>query len=205
MKDKALITLNVVLVFAVILLYLLHFKSGMHGSKCSANQQITGKAGINNNPAMAYIVTDTLLAHYEYYKTLKKDIEMKQARSESEYNQKSKQLESDYYQYQERAQKGTLSKNQMQEQEQSLQQRNQELMQLNQKLSADLADEDRKMQKQLFDSIKVVTEFFNADNKFTLIFNNASNATILSGSKDMDITGKVLLLLNERYKISGKK
>jgi len=199
MKEKIIIGLNIALVFAVILLFLLFFKGrSKHGETGKATT--TAPIAINHNFPIAYINSDTVLFNYALYHKLKSEMETKQSRLEGDYSHKMKQLETDYYQYQEKAQKNLLTRAEMQSQEMSLQQRQQELSLLNQKLTEELAKDEQRMQKQLYDSVKLVTDLYNEEYKYQIIFNSATSVSIITADKSLDITHEIIKLLNERYK-----
>jgi outer membrane protein len=201
MKEKVIIGLNVVLAFAVALLFLLHFKG--KGQCCKSTKpgmESTATVAVNHNSSIAYINSDTVLNNYTLYHKLKSEIEAKQSRLEGDYSAKMKKLEGDYYQYQEKAQKNLLTRAEMQQQEMSLQQRQQEMSVLNQKLTEELGKDEQKIQKQLYDSVKLVTDLYNQEYKYQVIFNSSTSVSIITADKSLDITQDIVKLLNKRYK-----
>lgn len=204
MKNKGIIICNAILFFAVLLLYILHFKTK---ANCQ-NSQPTINSVLSNasskNMAIAYINSDSILEKYTYYQALKSGLESKQARLEADYSNKMKRLQEDYYDYQTKAQKGLLTRNEMQDKEVSLQQRQQELSLLNQKLSDELLKDEQDIQKQIYDSVKKVTDMINKDGKFEVILNSASKMNVITADPKLDLTSAILELLNERYKSSKK-
>jgi outer membrane protein len=200
MKDKLIIGLNVILVFAVALLFLLHFKGKSNCCKSDKQASMSTPVAVNHNFPIAYINSDTVLFKYALYHKLKSELETKQSRLEGDYSRKMKQLETDYYQYQEKAQKNLLTRAEMQQQEMSLQQRQQELGLLNQKLTEELGKDEQAMQKQLYDSVKLVTDLYNEEFKYQIIFNSATSVSIITADKSLDVTQDIVKLLNNRYK-----
>jgi len=200
MKDKVIIGFNIVLAFAIALLFLLHFKGKSNCTKSSKLTNTNSPVAVNHNSPIAYINSDSVLFNYTLYHKLKSELESKQSRLEGDYSRKMKQLETDYYQYQEKAQKNLLTRAEMQQQEMSLQQRQQELGILNQKLTEELSKDEQSMQKQLYDSVKLVTDLYNEEYKFQIIFNSATSVSIITADKSLDITHEITKLLNDRYK-----
>jgi outer membrane protein len=200
MKDKVIIGFNVVLAFAIILLFLLHFKSKTNNTQMTSPKNNTAPVAINHNFPIAYINSDTVLFNYSLYHKLKSELEAKQSRLEGDYTRKMKLLETDYYQYQEKSQKNLLTRAEMQQQEMSLQQRQQEMGLLNQKLTEELAKDEQRMQKQLYDSVKLVTDLYNEEFKYQIIFNSATSVSIITADKSLDITKEIINKLNDRYK-----
>ena len=199
MKQNILITSNIIMALAIVLLFLLFGKNKVSNTK-DKKMNISAISGNGKVIPFAYINSDSVLYHYSYYHKLKDELQSKQKRMEQDYSSKMKNLESDYYQYQEKVQKGILTRAEMQSHESSLQQRQQELGMLNQKLTEELALEEQKMQKQLYDSVKLVTDLFNKDYGFKIIFNSATSVSIVTADSSMDITQHIVDLLNNRYK-----
>ena len=200
MKDKVIIGFNVVLAFAIVFLFILHFKGKSNSSKSASKTTAKETVAINHNFPLAYINSDTVLFKYALYHKLKNELQTKQSRLEGDYSRKMKQLETDYYQYQEKAQKNLLTRAEMQQQEMSLQQRQQELGLLNQKLTAELGQDEQAMQKQLYDSVKLVTDLYNEEFKYQIIFNSATSVSIITADNSLNITEEIVSLLNKRYK-----
>ena len=200
MKNKVIIGFNVILAFAIVLLFLLHFKSKSNCSKSATKTANKEAVAINHSFPLAYINSDTVLFKYALYHKLKNELQTKQSRLEADYSRKMKQLETDYYQYQEKAQKNLLTRSEMQQQEMSFQQRQQELGVLNQKLTAELGQDEQAMQNQLYDSVKLVTDEYNEEFKYQIIFNSATSVSIITAVKSLDITEEIVKRLNDRYK-----
>lgn len=206
MTQKFLIGANVVLSFAVALLFALYF-GGKQGSAPQHKNVSKACTPISNTVAMtlAFINTDSLMAKYELYALLKRELMQKQSRSEDEYSRKMKQLEDDFYVYQDKAQKGLFTRNEMQEKELTFQQRQQEMGMLNQRLSEELAQEEQKMQTRLIDSLKVAASEFNNNMRYQMILNNAFGTTVISGNPGLNVTDSIAGLMNQRYRTSQKK
>src|ERR1035437_8441964 len=88
--------------------------------------------------------------------------------------------------FKEKAQKNLLTRAEMQQQEMSLQQRQQEMSVLNQKLTEELGKDEQKIQKQLYDSVKLVTDLYNQEYKYQVIFNSSTSVSIITADKSLD-------------------
>ena len=95
MKEKIIIGLNIALVFAVILLFLLFFKGRSKHGETGKTSTSTAPIAINHNFPIAYINSDTVLFNYALYHKLKSEMETKQSRLEGDYSHKMKQLETE--------------------------------------------------------------------------------------------------------------
>lgn len=201
MNNKILTALVAVLLVAVIALFVMHFTCGKAACHKQGN---TAVATQGSDFSIAYINSDSLLLHYELYKKLKAEMEDKQSRAEKQYEAQMRDLEKDAYEYQNKAQKGLLTRTEMLETEQGLQARQQQLQQFEQKLTADLQKEEQSRNQMINDSIKAVIKEFNADKKYRMILNNGFGSTVVDADSTLNITDTILVLINERYKKYAK-
>ena len=75
----------------------------------------------------------------------------------------------------------------------------QEMMDLQNRLGQELANEELKHNKEIFNKIKKYLEAYNADKKFTYILAYANSGAILLGDPTLDITNDVVKGLNDEY------
>lgn len=202
MNNKILTIAVAVLAVAVAGIFVMHFACGRAacGKKTSAAEIATPTGSIS----IAYINSDSLLIHYELYKKLKAEMEEKQTRAEKQLEMQMRDFERDAMDYQNKAQKGLMTRSEMLEKEQGLQARQQQLQQFEQKLNLDLQKEEQQRNAMINDSIKVVIKEFNADKKYKMILNNAFGSTVIDADSTLNITDTILVLINERYKKHAK-
>jgi outer membrane protein len=195
--------LNIALLIAVILLFMLHFGNkdfAKETNKAIENTVVNNSKDTTNSISIAYINLDTILMNYPYYTLLNEEISKKQQDAEGQIQSKTRKLESDYIEIQQKAQKGLMTSKEIAEAEQSLQMRQQEVVNLQQKLSNDLMQEEQRLQMMLADSIKLIVKEYNKTAGYKVIFNNAYGSMIVHADQTMNITQTISKVLNARYK-----
>ena len=191
--------IHVILALAVIGLYVLYFT----GNKNSRSTQSTTETQKGNEPVkVAFVKLDSVLANYDLAKELNDDFKSKQDAYTSEYGQKRIDFEKQASAFQEKLKRGGFLT-----QERAMQERNrllgmqQEIQKLDYDLSNKLQSMQQKINQQVVDSISNYVKIYNADKKYDLIF---SNANLLEGSDQHNITREVITALNKRYHSSKK-
>ncbi len=170
-----------------------NFKMNSNSSKASAIVQ-TGDLKI------AYINTDSVLAHYKYAKDLEKGLKVLQTSLETNYQAQGKKLQADYENYLKTGDKLTLTEQKKKEEE--LGRRQQEFPMLQQKMMAQLQERQIEDNKKLLNAVYAFIKDFNAKNqKYNIIFSRAYvSSPILYGDEGFDITEEIIKGLNDEYK-----
>ena len=170
-----------------------NFKMNSNSSKASAIVQ-TGDLKI------AYINTDSVLAHYEYAKDLEKGLKVLQTSLETNYQAQGKKLQADYENYLKTGDKLTLTEQKKKEEE--LGRRQQEFPMLQQKMMAQLQERQIEDNKKLLNAVYAFIKDYNAKNqKYNIIFSRSYvSSPILYGDEGFDITNEIIKGLNEEYK-----
>lgn len=191
--------IHVILALAVIGLYVLYFT----GNKKGQSNQTATKAQDENAPVkVAFVKLDSVLANYDLAKELNDDFNSKQDSYTKEYGQKRIDFEKQANAFQEKLKRGGFLT-----QERAMQERNrligmqQEIQKLDNDLSSKLQSMQQKINQQVIDSISNYVKIYNADERYDLIF---SNANLLEGSDQHNITREVITALNKRYHNSKK-
>lgn len=170
-----------------------NFKMNSNSSKASAIVQ-TGDLKI------AYINTDSVLAHYEYAKDLEKGLKVLQTSLETNYQAQGKKLQADYENYLKTGDKLTLTEQKKKEEE--LGRRQQEFPMLQQKMMAQLQERQIEDNKKLLNAVYAFIKDYNAKNqKYNIIFSRSYvSSPILYGDEGFDITNEIIKGLNQEYK-----
>ena len=181
---KVNLILNIVLVLAVAALYVLHF---------TGNSK-TGSGDI------VYINLDTLVNQYDMYNDLRTELESKVSAIENDLNKKGRALENDMKSFQEKYQKGLLTRSQMETMQNDLMARDQEFRNLTQQKQMELAEEESVMYNRVIDAIKTYVDNYNREKQFSLILTTtATTNSVINGNQGRNITGEVLNGLNQEY------
>jgi outer membrane protein len=197
---KLSVVLYVVLFLAVAGLYLLHF-SGNHKTKKNetiSNNSITPTQGI------AFINIDSVIFKFDMFLDRRNDLMGKQKSAEAELNSKGTQYQKDVKDYQDKANKGLITRASAAQIEQSLSQQQQELVSLRDKLQSNLVEEEQVMNRQVLDYITKFLEENRNDYNYQYILGKSFGSVVLYGDNALDITQKVLDAINAKYKKEKK-
>ncbi len=196
MKNLSLI-LNAVLIVAVGVLFYLHFSS----SKSSDEGHISGGMALEQLTDMpiVYINIDSLLNNYSYFHDMQEEFADRQSEMEAELNLRSRQYETSALDYQNKVQKGLVTRREAAELEQQLLQEQQSLLQLRDQLSMQLAEEEQVRNRRLINNIMEYLVEYNKDYNYQFIFSNSFGDNVLFANEQLDITSSVLEGLNEQY------
>ena len=186
-----------ILIVAVGLLYFLHFSSK---DKFPDNLEdlITVTNSIDTE-AIVYIDFDTLLMNYEFYFDLQEQLNTKRQNLEAELNSESSVWEQQYADFQDKVQKGLITRARAAEMEQQLGIRQQELLQLRDNLQMQLMEEERVMNNQLQYSILEFLEEYNKKHNYQFILSKSLGGALLFANTQLNITHEIIEGINEKY------
>ena len=201
MKKLPLI-LNIVLLIAVAVLFVLHF---WQPKEQIADKQTNTISFDSTALPIAFIELDSILVNYEMFIDLQDELVKKQEKSETELQSKSRAWERGAADYQDKMSKGLITRSQAQEVEAQLYQEQQELIQLRDQMSMELAEEKQVTDRQVMYSIIEYLEEYNSNRKYQYIFSKAFGGNVLVAEPALDITNEVLAGLNARYRESKEE
>lgn len=153
---------------------------------------------------IAYFNLDSLLLGYNMYLDMRADFEVKTQKADSELTTKGRALESDVVSYQEKVQKGLVTRAQAAELEQQLSVKQQELVQYRDQLVANMAEEEQVMLNNIQNSITEYIAEFNSDYRYGVIMSTNTSGPIYNADPSLNITAEIIKGLNERYAASKK-
>jgi outer membrane protein len=189
-----------VLFLAVAALFILHFTGN---KKAQKNTQSETSVNAAEN-GIAYVNIDTVVFKFSMYSDRKDDLLEKQKKAEAELNSKGSQYEKGVKDYQDKVNKGLVTRATAAEMEQSLYQQQQELVNLRDKLQSDLLEEDQVMNRQILEYITTYLEEHKAEYNYQYIFGKSFGSVVLYGNSAFDITQNVLDGLNAKYQTEKK-
>lgn len=191
MKNLSL-ALNAVLLVAVAVLYYLHFSS----PKASA---AGGNGGVLLQDAkIAYINSDSVLKYYEYLTVNRTELEAKGLQMEQDFRNRAQSLQNDVATYQRTVNNMTFGQAKAAEEELTKKQQNLQVYQ--QSLSQQLAMEEGKLNKQLYDRITNFLKDYAKQNDLQVVLKYDPTSDVLYGGETLDITQPVIDGLNSAYK-----
>ncbi len=193
------IALNVVLLIAVGVLYVLHFTNT--GACTSANVRENGNNIGKGDAKIVYINTDTLLRNYTLSVELNEAFLKKQEERNTELNIKAKDLDRQAREFQRKLENnGFISAERAEAARQDLLEKNQKLQQLQQEMTEKMMKEQSELNKKLFESITNFLAEYNKEKGYEIVLSTVVAGNVLYAADGFDITQDVVKRLNEQYK-----
>lgn len=195
------IILMVILFLAVAALYALHFCGNKLKVADADGSEVSVVVSDGQSLRIAYVNTDTLMAHYEYALELQRKIEQVSAQ-QAALAQQEEQFQADYQNFLQTGENLTLS--QQQEKERELKERYEKLARLEKQYADLLPQKQKHLQEELDKMTRAVYNFIadynSKHDKYNLILSKCySNTPVLYGDKALDITNEILEGLNKEY------
>ena len=153
---------------------------------------------------IAYVDIDTLLTSYNLWKDLNEDMIRKEENIRVALNEKAKDLQNDYEEFERKLNNNGFATLERAESEQSrILKKRQDLEELQERLSNELAIESNKNNVLFRDSINSFINQYNKAKGYNIILSRLGD-NILYIDNAMNITQEVIDGLNARYKASKK-
>jgi len=178
-------------------LYILHFT----GSK---------KSEPGNTPAnvpaggIAYVNIDTIIFKFAMFTDRREELMEKQKKAEAELTSKGTQYEKGARDYQDKINKGLVTRATAAGMEQALLQQQQELVNLRDQLQSNLMEEEQVMNRQIIEYITSYLAENKAEYNYQYILGKSFGSVILYSDEGLDISQKVLDGLNAKYQTEKK-
>ena len=195
MKNLSLI-LNVVLLVAVVILFVLHFSSGKVESKSSSSD--TSAVDLK----VAYITSDSVLKHYEYLKIQRDQLEAKTKKMDQDLRNRTSGLSNEINAYQRNVSSMTLGQARATEEDLGKKQQNLQLYQ--QSLQQQLMQEEAKLNKELYDRITTFLKQYGQEKGLQVVLKFDPTSDVLYGGESLDITSDVIRGLNDAFQVEKK-
>jgi outer membrane protein len=197
---KLSVILYVVLFLGVAGLYLLHFSGNKKNKKSETVASVPGSPALG----IAYVNIDSVIFKFDMFFDRRNDLMTKQKSAEAELNSKGSQYEKGVKDYQDKVNKGLVTRATAAQIEQSLGQQQQELVSLRDKLQSNLMEEEQVMNRQILEYITKFLEENKTDYNYQYILGKSFGSVVLYGDNSLDITPKVLDAINKKYKAEKK-
>lgn len=198
---KITIALFSVLFLATAFLYVLHFtgkaknKQGTEGETTTAKSEAQG---------IAFVNIDSVIYNFDMFFDRREDLMAKQKKAEAELNSKGTQYEKNAKDFQDKVNKGLVTRATAAEMEQSLLQQQQELVTLRDNLQSNLMEEEQVMNRQIIEYITSYLEENRSEYNYQYILGKTFGSVVLYGDSALDITDKVTEALNNKYRVEKK-
>ena len=198
MKKPQLI-LNAVFGAALITLFVLFF-FGRTSKEPAVISPSGDNAVLTGDGSIVYIQLDSLINSYDLFHDLKAELEVKASAAENDLNTKGRAFERKAIDFQEKMQKGLITRSQAEQLQAQLQQEELELRQYAEKLQQDMAEEEAVAMRRVYDAVMTYLEAYNVEHNHSLILSTSgSTNTVMQGALSLNITKIVLDELNAGY------
>ncbi len=189
------------LFLAVAALFVLHFTGNGKNPKGDKAEGITGAV----SEGIAFVDIDTVVFKFNMYSDRREELLEKQKKAEAELNSKGTQYERGVKDFQDKVNKGLVTRATAAEMEQSLIQQQQELVNLRDQLQSNLLEEDQVMNRQVLEYITTYLHENKDQYKYQYVLGKSFGSPVLFGDPAMDITQMVVDGLNAKYQTEKKK
>ncbi len=159
-----------------------------------------GEAAANvQEGAIVYIDLDRILTEYDMANDLRSVVETKVQNIQDEITRRGQKLEKQVAEYQEKIQKGLMTRSVAEAQGQKLQQQEIEFNNYAAQKQQEINEEQVVMMNQLGDAIQTFITKYNEEKQYAMILTNSGGAPVITADAALDITEDVLAGLNEEY------
>ena len=197
MKNTSLI-LSVISLIAVVVFGILTItKDGKKADTPAAGENT--EAAVAQKGAIVYVDLDRILMEYDMANDLRSVVETKVQNIQAEVNRRGQKLEKELTSYQEKIQKGLMTRSVAEVQGQKLQQQEIDFNNYAAQKQQEINEEQVVMMNQLGDAIQTFINKYNEEKQYAMILTNSGGAPVLTADAALDITDDVLAGLNEEY------
>ena len=134
------------------------------------------------------------------FNDLMSEFENKAQTVQNDLNRRGRAFENDFRDFQQKVQRGLITRSQAESQQQQLALREQELQNFAQQKQMEMSEEEAVLYRRVFDALDTYLEKLNQEKKYSLIIStSAATNTILKGDKALDITSTVVAAMNDEY------
>jgi len=149
---------------------------------------------------IAYIVPDSILKNYQYYQDISNQFDTKRNIAEREFEKKARNLQSEMQLFQQKAQAGLLSQNEIRSGEERLVKQERELQQYNQVETEKLMREEKELTERLYNRVADYIKKYNETAGYDFILNYVPGTTAWFVGESYNITQDIVDGLNQAYR-----
>ena len=196
MKNTSLI-LSIISLIAVVAFGILTLTKGNSKADVTAEGEATEAAACKG--AIVYVDLDRILMEYDMANDLRSVVETKVQNIQAEVTRRGQKLEKEVASFQEKIEKGLLTRSVAEAQNQKLQQQDIEFQNYAAQKQQEIQEEQLVMMNQLSDAIQTFIDKYNAEKQYAMILTNNGGTPVITADETLNITDDVLAGLNEEY------
>ena len=204
MKNTPLI-LSIISLVAVIALGIISFTG-----KGSASEAKSGEnAPAAGSGAIVYFNLDRVLNEYDMANDLRSVVESKAQGIQEEVNRRGNKLQNDVNSFQEKINKGLITRSVAEVQGQKLEQERNDFNNFANQKNQEIAEEQQVMMNNIGDAIKTFLDKYASDNSYAMVIATQGDilpAPVAAADSSLDVTDDIIVKLNDEYvKTKSKK
>ena len=196
MKNTSLI-LSIISLVAVVVFGILSLTKGGKSADVQTNGEAVEAAASKGD--IVYVNLDRILMEYDMANELRSVVETKVQNIQAEVNRRAKKLENEVIDFQNKIDKGLLTRTNAEVQSQKLQQQELEFNNYAAQKDQEIQEEQVVMMNQLGDAIQTFLNKYNEEKQYAMILTNSGGSPVITADAALDITDDVLAGLNEEY------
>ena len=196
MKNASLV-LSILSLVAAITFGVILLTNGSNKSEAPAEGEATENLASKGD--IVYIDLDRILAEYDMANDLRSVVETKAQNIQAEITRRGKKLENEVKSFQEKMNKGLMTRSVAEVQQQKLMQQEQEFNEYGALKQQEINEEQIVMMNQLGDAIKTFIDKYNEEKQYAMIITNTGGAPVITADPALNITEDVLAGLNDEY------
>jgi outer membrane protein len=197
---KLSVVLFIVLFLAVAALYFFQFKGNTKTSKANTSGNINEMPG----QGIVYVNIDSVIFNFNMFTDRRNELMAKQKNAEAELTSKGTLYQKGVNDYQDKVNKGLVTRATAAQMEQGLIQQQQELVTLRDKLQSNLVEEEQVMNRQIMEYITKFIEENKTQYDYQFILGKSFGGPVLYSNSALEITHQLLTALNKKYQSEKK-
>lgn len=167
-----------------------------------SDKKVTDEEGVEavaKKGDIVYFDLSRVINEYDMANDLRSVVETKVQGIQDEVNRRGNKLQKDGATFQEKMNKGLLTRSVAETQYQKLQEQQDQFNTYAAQKQQDINEELQVMQNQILDAIQTYVQAYNEEKQFAMIIANQGGGPIIAGLPEIDITEEILTGLNEKY------
>jgi outer membrane protein len=146
---------------------------------------------------VAFVLTDSVINKYEYFKTKSAELQEKGKKFESDLQGRARGFEQEVANFQQTG--GNMTPNQQRAKQEELVKKEQNLMTYRDNLMQELAGDESTLYSEVYDKVQAYLKKYAEENDLDLILSYTRGGAVWYGKDALDLTDKVVEGLNQEF------
>ena len=180
--------------------------AGLALTGCNNTAVTTSQEAKSDSTAVAgsivFFNIDKVVENYDMANDLRSVVETKVSGIQAEIDRRGNKLQKDVNDFQNKIEKGLLTRSVAEVQQQKLQQQQNDYQQYAMRKQQEMAEEQQVMLNQIMNAISEYVQAYNAEKQYALILATSGDiltTPVVTGNPTLDITDEILAGLNAEY------